>query len=99
MQIIYEYHNVSTSQGLELMAKEKLESLQTKFDFIHRADVFFKLENRTDNEEQICDIRLSMPGPRLFASTNAKTFESAISKTIRDLEDQLKKKKEKMGAR
>ncbi|GAA4232622.1 hypothetical protein GCM10022291_07800 [Postechiella marina] len=99
MQIIYEYHNVSASKGLELMAKEKLENLKKKFDFVHRADVFFKLENRTDNEEQICDIRLSMIGPRLFASTNAETFEAAISETIRDLEDQLTKKKGKMRAR
>lgn len=99
MQIIFEYHNVSASDRLETIAREKLENLQTKFDFVHRADVFFKIENRSDDEEKICDIRLSMPGPRLYASTNAKTFEAAMAETIRDLEDQLRKQKEKMGAR
>lgn len=96
MQIIYEYHDVSASERLEKIAKEKLENLGTKFDFVHRADVFFKTQNRSDDEEQICDIRLSMPGPRIFASTNAETFEAAIAETIRDLEDQLRKHKEKM---
>lgn len=96
MQIIYEYHDVSASDRLEGIAKEKLENLHKKFDFVHRADVFFKTQNRTDDAEQICDIRLSMPEPRLFASTNAETFEAAIGETVRDLEDQLRKHREKM---
>ena len=95
MQIIYEYHEVSGSQRLEKMAKEKLENLQKKYDFVHRADVFFKQQNRSDDEEMICDIRLSMPGPRIFASSNAETFEAAMTETISDLEDQLRKVKEK----
>jgi len=99
MQIIYEYDDVTASERLEAIAKEKLENLHKKFDFVHRADVFFKTQNRTDDNEQICDIRLSMPGPRLFASTNAETFEAAIAETVRDLEDQLRKYKDKMGIR
>lgn len=96
MQIIYEYDEVSASDRLETFTREKLESLQRKFNFVHRADVFFKQENRTDDEEMICDIRLSMPGPRIFASTNAKDFEAATSETIRDLERQLNKVKDQM---
>ncbi len=99
MQIIYEYHEATASDRLEVFAKEKLENLHKKFDFVHRADVFFKTQNRSDDAEQICDIRLSLPGPRIFASTNAESFESAISETIRDLEDQLRKYKDKAGIR
>ncbi|CAM4093877.1 ribosome hibernation-promoting factor, HPF/YfiA family [Zobellia roscoffensis] len=98
MQIIYEYHDVSASERLEGLAKEKLENLANKFDFVHRADVFFKKENRSDDQEMFCDIRLSMPGPRIFASSNSETFEAAMSETIRDLQDQLRKVKEKMTA-
>mgnify|MGYP000158760490 CR=1 FL=1 len=92
MQIIFEYHDVSASDRLEKFATEKLEKLEKKFNFVHRADVFFKTENRTDDEEKICDIRLSMPGPRLFASSNSKSFTEAITETTRELEAQLKKK-------
>ena len=95
MQIIYEYHEVSGSERLEQMAKEKLEDLGKKYDFVHRADVFFKMENRSDNDEMICDIRLSMPGPRIFASSNSETFEAAMNETIEVLESQLRKVKEK----
>jgi len=96
MQIIYEYDDVMASQGLENLIKEKLEALEKKYDFVHRADVFFKTENRTNDKEMICDIRLSMPGPRIFASTNADTFQAALAETIKDLEDQLEKRKQKM---
>ncbi|MBT2159714.1 ribosome hibernation-promoting factor, HPF/YfiA family [Zobellia barbeyronii] len=98
MQIIYEYHDVSASGRLEGLVKEKLEKLEHKYDFVHRADVFFKKENRSDDQEMFCDIRLSMPGPRIFASSNAETFEAAMSKTVRDLQDQLRKVKDKMSA-
>jgi putative sigma-54 modulation protein len=94
MQIIFEYDEVTSSQRLESFATEKLKQLAKKYDFVHRADVFFKSQNRTDNKEQICDIRLSMPGPRVFASTNSKSFASAITETINQLEQQLKKRKE-----
>ncbi|ADY30297.1 MULTISPECIES: ribosome hibernation-promoting factor, HPF/YfiA family [Cellulophaga] len=99
MQIIFEYHDVTASDRLENIAKEKLDHLHKKFNFIHRADVFFKVQNRSDDMEQICDIRISMPGPRLFASTHAENFESAIAETVRDLDNQLQKTKEKMSVR
>lgn len=97
MQILFEYHEVSTSERLESIATEKLKHLQSKYDMVHRADVFFKMENRTDDREKICDIRLSLPGPRIFASTKATSFEGAIAETVRDLEDQLRKRKEKLS--
>lgn len=99
MQIIFEYHDVTASNRLESITTEKLEHLHKKFNFIHRADVFFKVQNRSDDMEQTCDIRLSMPGPRLFASTHADNFESAIAETIKDLDNQLQKTKNKMGIR
>ena len=99
MDTIFEYHDITASERLETIVHEKLEHLGTKFPFVHRADIFFKKENRSDGKEQICDIRLSMPGPRLFASSNEESFESAIAETFRDLNSQLEKKKDKMNPR
>lgn len=96
IQIVYEYVHISASESLESFVSEKLKDLEDKYDFIIRADVFFKKENRSDEEEQICEIRLSTPGPRLFASSNATTFRVAASQTIKELERQLEKRKDKM---
>lgn len=97
MQIIFEYDEVSGSEHLEDLAKEKLEKLGSKFDMVIRADVFFKVENTTsDDTGKICNIRLSLPGPRLFAEASHDNFEDSISESINDLERQLRKRKEKM---
>lgn len=96
MQVIFEYDNVEGNQQLEDFAKEKLAHLGEKYDAVIRADVFFKLENTTsDDTGKICNIRLSLPGPRLFAEASHANFENSISESINDLERQLRKRKGK----
>ncbi|TMM31206.1 ribosome-associated translation inhibitor RaiA [Polaribacter aestuariivivens] len=97
MNINFEYHDVTASDALEQFATEKLNDLHQKYDMIIRADVFFKTENTTSDETgMICNIRLSVPGPRLFAEANHDNFRSAVQESVSDLEKQLRKKKEKM---
>ncbi|MDC6351474.1 ribosome-associated translation inhibitor RaiA [Zeaxanthinibacter sp. PT1] len=97
MNINFEYDGVSASARLEEMATKKLDKLVDKYDFIVRADVFFKKEKSSDPEEgKVCNIRLSVPGPRLFAEASNDTFEESIAESTGELERQLKKKKEKM---
>ncbi|CDF79547.1 ribosomal subunit interface protein [Formosa agariphila KMM 3901] len=97
MQIIFEYHDVQASEALETVAKEKLEKLGEKFEMVIRADVFFKTENTTSDETgKICNIRLSLPGPRLFAEASHDNFTDAVSESINELERQLRKRKDKM---
>ncbi|MBW8242716.1 ribosome-associated translation inhibitor RaiA [Muricauda oceani] len=99
MQIIFEYHDVAQSDRLEQLAKEKLENLSRKFDMVIRADVFFKEENTTSNETgKICNIRLSLPGPRLFAESSNESFAHSIAESVSDLERQLRKRKEAMNS-
>ena len=97
MNIIFEYHNVEASKRIESYAKEKLEKLYDKFQMIVRADVFFKTENTASDETgMICNIRLSVPGPRLFAEASHDNFVNSINESVKDLDRQLTRKKEKM---
>ncbi len=97
MTIHFEYDEVQASKRLEVFATEKLEGLFNKFSMIIRADVFFKLENTTSDETgKICNIRLSVPGPRLFAEASHDNFMNSISEAIQNLDTQLAKKKGKM---
>lgn len=96
-KILFEYHGVTASDSLEQFTEEKLNSLFTKYDFVIRADVFFKTENTSSDETGMkCGIRLSAPGPRLFAETSHNTFHVAVADTIDELSKQLKKRKELM---
>ena len=99
MNINFEYDGVKASNRLEIMAAERIDKLFDKYDFIIRADVFFKTENTSDPETgMICNIRLSIPGPRLFAESSTSAFEASIAKSTEDLDRQLQKRKAKMKA-
>lgn len=97
MNINFEYDDVKASTRLEEMVTKKLDKLEDKYDFIVRADVFFKKENTsTPNTGLICSIRLSAPGPLLFSESNNAKFEMAIAASIDELERQLEKRKGKL---
>lgn len=97
MDIIFEYDDVTASKRLETIATEKLNNLAQKYEMLIRADVFFKRENTSSNQTGlICNIRLSLPGPRIFAEANHDNFENAIAESVSDLEKQLAKKKGKL---
>jgi putative sigma-54 modulation protein len=97
MNINFEYHGVKASNRLEIMAAKRLEKLLDKYDFIVRADVFFKTENTSSPDTgMICNIRLSSPGPRLFAEASHSNFEQSIAEATDDLKRQLEKRKAKM---
>ena len=95
--VVFEYHGVTASESLEMFTEDKLDNLFKKYDFVIRADVFFKTENTSANNTGMkCGIRLSAPGPRLFAESSHNTFLAAVSDTIDQLSVQLKKRKELM---
>ncbi len=93
MTINYQYIQMPTSEAMNELMTSKLNKLSKKFDFIIRADVFFKMENDPSGKGKICEIRLSVPGPRIFAKSNEDDFEKAAAGTIKDLEVQLQKRK------
>lgn len=97
MNINFEYHNVKASNRLEIMAAEKIEKLCNKYDFLVRSDVFFKTENTSEPDTGMqCNIRLSLPGPRMYAESSNASFEASIAESISELERQLEKRKSKM---
>lgn len=99
MDTHFNYVHVKASERLEEFTKEKINKLKERFDFLVSAEVYFKTEKSASNEKgRICEIDLSLPGPRIFASSSEENFDMAVSKTITDLKRQLQKKKEKMTA-
>ncbi len=93
MTIDIQYIQMPTSEAMNNLMSTKLNRLSRKYDWIIRADVFFKQENDPSGKGKICEIRLSLPGPRIFAKSNEDDFEKAAAATINDLEIQLKKRK------
>lgn len=97
MQILFQFVKLKHSDRLATQASEKLSKINSRYQDITRADVFFKKENTPGTDGHVCDIRLSLPGTQIHATSNENSFEEAINETVRDLEDQLKKRKAKLS--
>ena len=97
MNVNFEYHNVSASDRLEILAGQKLSKLEQKYDFIISSDVYFKKENKSGNDDgKICKVKLNTPGPILFAEAATREFEASIASVMDNLKKQLQKRKDKM---
>ncbi|WP_299441438.1 ribosome-associated translation inhibitor RaiA [uncultured Aquimarina sp.] len=96
MTINIQFVQMPTSEYMEGYVQEKLEKLYKKYDWIIKSDVFFKKEKDPKGNGKICDMELSLPGPKIYATSNEKNYELAVKETLSDLEKQLKKRKQEM---
>ena len=97
MESIIQFVQTENNPRAKELAIKKINQLAEKYDWLIRADVFFKEENDSQGKGKQCEMRLSCPGPRIFASSKEESFESALSETVRDLEVQLEKRKSEMN--
>ena len=98
MTINIQYVNMLTSEAMNAYVTDKLEKLGKKYDWVISAQVHFEVINDPKGKGKICKIELSLPGPRIFATSNEENYESAVKETIKDLEKQLKKRKHQFSS-
>lgn len=94
MTTTFQYVKIKESASLDTLTKMQLLKLSKKYPWLISAKVYFKLENTNVDARRICEIELSGPGPRLYATTTDVHFETAMKETVSDLERQLRKRKE-----
>ncbi|MBR9846488.1 MAG: ribosome-associated translation inhibitor RaiA [Algicola sp.] len=94
MNVNIRYVNVDVSETLNTFTEEKLSKLFNRYEFVIGATVRFKQDENNHTKGKICDIELSLPGPRIFATSDEAKYEVAVRETIKDLERQLKKRKQ-----
>ena len=85
-----------TDSKLEKFIEKKVTKLAHYFDDIINAEVFLKLENSTDLENKVVEIRLDIPGNDLFARKQSKTFEESTDNAVDALKQQILKHKDKL---
>ncbi len=94
MTINIQYIQIATSEAMNEYVTNKLKKLSKNYEWIIKADVYFKHEINSKTKGKVCKMELSLPGPRIFATSNEKNYELAVKETIKDLIVQLKKRKE-----
>jgi putative sigma-54 modulation protein len=75
---------------------ERVDKLASHFDKIIDGEVVLKVENASNMENKVAEIKLLIPGTDMFAKKQCKSFEEATDMAVEALRRQLKKHKEKI---
>jgi putative sigma-54 modulation protein len=95
MTVYTESVQFKADQKLLRFIEGKLSKMDQFFDRIIDARVVLKLENSGQIKDKIAEVRLSVPGHILFASSTKKTFEASVGEAAQALKRQLVKYKER----
>ncbi len=85
-----------TDKKLDSFINGKLDKLSTYYDGLISSNVILKLDNSTESNNKIAEIRLNIKGTDLFAKKQCKSFEEATDSAVEALRRQLKRHKERL---
>jgi putative sigma-54 modulation protein len=74
---------------LENFIREKVGKLEKLHHKIISADVILRLENSSDGDNKVCEVKIAIPGNQLIAKRSDQSFESAASQAVDALKQQL----------
>ncbi len=88
-------HSVHFSADKKLVdyINEKVNKLDLFYDNIIAGEVFLRIDNTSENDNKISEVKLFVPGKELFAKKQGKSFEEAISLSVEALRKQVEKTK------
>ncbi len=95
MKVFTQSVNFNADNDLIKFAEKKVESLVKYHDKIVDAEVFLKVQNTSDKENKITEVKINIPGSELIIKRETKTFEEGINSAVDNLKRQLKRSKEK----
>jgi putative sigma-54 modulation protein len=98
MKVFVQSVNFNIDQALVDFIEKKVSNLEKFNEKIIDAEVFLKVQNTSDKENKISEIKINIPGNDVVVKKESKTFEEGISLAVESLRRQLLKRKEKQRA-
>ena len=100
MKFILSAHNVTLTKSIEDHILSRIEKLEHMDRFVTAARVTLDHDHLKPTERQFCcAIRLSLPGPDIFAEDWQNDLYTAIDLVTKKIEQQLRKRHNKRKAR
>jgi putative sigma-54 modulation protein len=100
MKFILSTHNVTLTKAIEEHILSRIEKLEHMDRYVTSARVTLEHDNlKTPTSQFSCAIRLSVPGPDLFAEDCESDLYAAIDLVTKKMEQQLRKRHSKYKAR
>ncbi len=98
MKVNVQSVNFNIDNTLVEFIQNKMDSLEKFYDKIIRVDAYLKVQNTSEKENKITEIKLLIPGDEFIVKKQCKSFEEAVNIATDSLKRQLRKKKEKQRA-
>lgn len=98
MKISVQSLHFDADKKLLQFIQQKCDKLDTFFDQIMDGTVTLKLEKDHEHGNKFVEIVLNVPGGKLVAKDQCKSFEEAVDLTTEQLRKQIVKHKEKLRA-
>ena len=100
MKLILSTHNVTLTKAIEDHIMAKIEKLEHFDRLAINARVTLEHDHTKAPEKQFCcSIRLTVPGPDLFAEDSESDLYAAIDLVTKKIEQQIRKRHNKYKAR
>jgi putative sigma-54 modulation protein len=90
--------NFTADSKLIEFIQKRMDKLDMFYDKIIQSDVYLKVENTSDKENKIFEVKLSVPGDSFVVKKQCKSFEEGADAAIASLGRKIKKLKEKLRA-
>lgn len=90
--------NFNVDKKLVDFIQDRLLKLEKFYDKIVSTDVFLKVENTSDKENKIAEIKIHVPGDDFLVKKQCKSFEEAVELASESLERIVVKRKEKISS-
>ncbi len=100
MKLILSAHNITLTKAIEDHILSKLEKLEHLDRFALDARVTLEHDTAKVSDKKFkCSVRLTVPGPDLFAEDREEDLYAAIDVVVKKIEQQIRKRQNKFKAR
>jgi putative sigma-54 modulation protein len=98
MKVFVQSVNFNADKALVEFVEKKVMSLEKYYDKIIDSEVFLKVQQTSDKENKIAEVKVNVSGGEFIVKKACKTFEQGITMSVDSLKRQLNKHKEKQRA-
>ncbi len=98
MKVFVQSVNFNADKSLIEFVENKVKSLEKYYDRIVDSEVFLKVQQTSEKENKIIDVKINVPGDEFIVKKTSSSFEKGTALAVESLKRQLSKRKEKQRA-
>jgi len=98
MKVYVQSVNFNADKDLVEFVDRKVSSLEKFYDKVVDSEVFLKVQQTSEKENKVVEVKINVPGNELIVKKVCRTFEEGVVLATESLKRQLNRRKEKQRA-